>query len=427
MTASVHIPGVRSTAGAEHAASSAPAGPSRRLESSGAAAKDTSAGQDSVAGQGSSFLAVMRQYSPAATAAEGRDSSAKGSSTKGSTKDKAADKSGSKEDKAQADVAVPVATSNPVREILPLQWAVPFQAHVAPDAETHGVAAGESDAPVEDKPEGQTSDSIALVADATKPQPSPVVSSKPDDLAFAAKLTQEPTPSVAPEVVREAKAHSPLQGQTGQKQAGSHYSDGGESAPQRKSSTLVAETAVKPSVFAPATQPAAAAYASTQTPAKVAAPDAGGSVATRMQEVVEARQVAAGPLHQITVRIPDVGEGATDVRFVERGGEIHVSVRTSDGETAQALRGGLNDFVGRLDNAGIRAEVWHPGADTSQSDSKQSQEQQNSQEQSMHQGGSGRQHSGSGSRQQQEQDNSKPEWVEWLESSLNSKGSSVSA
>ena len=30
---------------------------------------------------------------------------------------------------------------------------------------------------------------------------------------------------------------------------------------------------------------------------------------------------------------------------------------------AQTLRGGLNEFAGRMEHAGIRAEVWRPGAD----------------------------------------------------------------
>ena len=180
----------------------------------------------------------------------------------------------------------------------------------------------------------------------------------------------------------------------------------------------------KPATFAAVAQPAAA-YVAPQAPVKVAAPDSNGLAAARVQELLETRQASAGPLHQITVRIPDASEGVTDVRFVERGGEIHVSVRTSDGETAQALRGGLNDFVGRLDNAGIRAEVWHPGADTSQSDSQHSQEQHSSQ-QSMHQD-SGRQQSGSGNRQQQSQNGSKPDWVEQLETSISSIEKPVSA
>jgi hypothetical protein len=377
----------------------------------------------------------MRQYSPVTTAsraAEDRDNSAKGNFTKGSTKDKAANKSLSKEEKAQTDVTAPVETSGPVRETLPVHWAVPFPSQAVPEAEVQDGAASKSDVHLEEKPGGRTSNSATSVADETKAQPSAAVSSKSGDLAFAAKLTQDPQPSAVPEAVRETKSHVQVQtqqaqAQTGQKQAGSNSSGGGgESASQKKFSPLVADAAVKPSVLGPTPQPAAA-YVSTQAPVKAAAPEANGIAAERVQELVEARQAAAGPLHQITIRIPDANEGVADVRFVERGGEIHVSVRTSDGETAQALRGGLNDFVGRMDNAGIRAEVWHPGADTSQSDSRHSPEQQNSQQQSMHQGGSGRQHSGSGNREQQEQDGAKPEWVELLETSLGSKGSSASA
>jgi hypothetical protein len=135
------------------------------------------------------------------------------------------------------------------------------------------------------------------------------------------------------------------------------------------------------------------------------------SAIEKMQPLMEAPAAPAGSNHDITVRIPDASERAVDVRFVERGGEIHVSVRSGDAETAQTLRSGLNDFVGKMDHAGIRAEVWRPGADASSP-------QNNSQNQSdqRDQRGSGRNQSGSPDRDDRDQQQSnKPKWVEALE------------
>jgi len=83
---------------------------------------------------------------------------------------------------------------------------------------------------------------------------------------------------------------------------------------------------------------------------------------------------------EITVRLADLQQRATDVRFVERAGQVHVSVRTGDAEFARTLRSGLNDLMTRLDHAGIRAEMARPGSDASsfKNDSRSSSDQQNS-------------------------------------------------
>jgi hypothetical protein len=62
-----------------------------------------------------------------------------------------------------------------------------------------------------------------------------------------------------------------------------------------------------------------------------------------------------------------------NLRFIERGGEIHVSVRTSDPGLAQDLRGGLSDLTGRLEHAGIRTEISNlsAGESNAQRDSQQ--------------------------------------------------------
>jgi len=94
----------------------------------------------------------------------------------------------------------------------------------------------------------------------------------------------------------------------------------------------------------------------------------------------EAPRAPVSSPREITVRLADLQQRATDVRFVERAGQVHVSVRTGDAEFARTLRSGLNDLMTRLDHAGIRAEMARPGSDASsfKNDSRSSSDQQNS-------------------------------------------------
>jgi hypothetical protein len=145
-----------------------------------------------------------------------------------------------------------------------------------------------------------------------------------------------------------------------------------------------------------------------------------------MEQVVETPSAPPANPRDITVRVPDSTDRGTDVRFVERGGEIHVSVRTSDAEVAQTLRGGLSDLVGRMEHTGIRAEVWRPGQDaaTSQNQSQQQQSFERDQRGDSRGSGSGRNQQGS-AEEETRQEAEKPGWVEELETSLAQSGKPV--
>ncbi len=132
----------------------------------------------------------------------------------------------------------------------------------------------------------------------------------------------------------------------------------------------------------------------------------------RMDRIIEPPAAQTSTNHDITVRIPDATAQGTAVRFVERGSEVHVSVRTGDAEMAQALRGGLNDLVNRLQDGGIRTEVWQPGSDSS---SSQDDPHHPFADRDSSNGNSSS--SGSHSEQESSQQN-KPRWVEELEGSI---------
>ncbi len=138
------------------------------------------------------------------------------------------------------------------------------------------------------------------------------------------------------------------------------------------------------------------------------------SPAARMDQVQEPTTATApSGNHDITIRIPDSNtDQGTAVRFVERAGEIHVSVRTGDAEMAQTLRGGLNDLVNRLEDGGIRTQVWQPGTDssTSQNDSHHPFADPD--------GSNGRQYSSGSNSEQESKQQSRPRWVEELEGSI---------
>jgi hypothetical protein len=52
-----------------------------------------------------------------------------------------------------------------------------------------------------------------------------------------------------------------------------------------------------------------------------------------------------------------------EVRLMERGGEVHVAVRTPDTQLAGALRENLPSLSARLEQTGMRTESWHGGSD----------------------------------------------------------------
>lgn len=322
---------------------------------------------------------------------------------------------------------------------VPIPVPVPVPNAVDPPPPVHvstGAPAPRQTAPAaQNNSSAVTQDSSSTAATDSKTALSPVIERSEDttaaapqgSLAFAARLTpteetsapapganrtadSEPRPQTmlqTPGTARQIVSQADVQSDAHNGESGNPSSD------QEKTSERFAklETLLPPTHAPTADQPAAASstHASPASPLTVAA---------RMDQVQEAPPAPSSGNHDITIRIPDATtDQGTAVRFVERAGEVHVSVRTSDSEMAQTLRGGLNDLVTRLEDGGIRTQVWQPGADASTS--------QNSSQQPFADpdGSNGRQYSSGSNSEQESKQQNKPRWVEELEDSIGTQNS----
>ena len=109
-------------------------------------------------------------------------------------------------------------------------------------------------------------------------------------------------------------------------------------------------SAVKVETASPANSVAESTSVAPQARPKTAATEE--PAASRMHELIETPARPASANNALNLNVT-----GANVRFVERGGEIHVSVRTPDADFAHDLRSGLNDLAGSLQHAGIRTEV----------------------------------------------------------------------
>jgi hypothetical protein len=110
--------------------------------------------------------------------------------------------------------------------------------------------------------------------------------------------------------------------------------------------------------------------------------------------------------------------------MVQRGGEIHVAVRTPDQQAAQSMRQDLSRLASSLDDAGFRADTWRPAAANIAGPSSTHGQREFSQE--PRQGGasgsgaqSGKQDGRRPGEQKQRQQDERPRWVAELEKHRN--------
>ena len=321
-------------------------------------------------------------------------------------------------------------TVEPPRPILPLTASLTLRQDGTASPSSSAAALDTGGTPEADQPVPLSPPQMQADETATGPSGS---------FAFAARLspnaeTQAPAPDALPTAEQQPRAQTSLQTTTQavpkqvaagvDESADARSGEGGDSSPRQNAGDLFA----KPDALSLQTSLGQTSASAPDHAATSVRGDAGNNVskdtlaspmslAARMDKVIEPPTAPASTNHDITIRIPDATDQGTAVRFVERGGEVHVSVRTGDAEMAQTLRGGLNDLVNRLQDGGIRTELWQPGSDASSSRDDLPRpfadpDGSNGQPPS----------SGSNSEQESNQQN-KPRWVEELESSIGNENS----
>lgn len=132
---------------------------------------------------------------------------------------------------------------------------------------------------------------------------------------------------------------------------------------------------------------------------------------------------STGPLKELSLQLSNQNQERVEVRMVERGGELHVAVRTGNADLAHGLREGISDLVSRLEETGFRTDTWRPvhaaGSASAASGPQQSATQfRNNSDPQSNPGWSQQQ-----SRDQREhQQSNRPSWVEELDGSLTPAG-----
>jgi hypothetical protein len=163
-------------------------------------------------------------------------------------------------------------------------------------------------------------------------------------------------------------------------------------------------------------------------PATTSAPAAQGAPAAHRTEApaLPADNVAkpSAPLKDISLQVNQPGKGPVDVRVVQQGSEVRVSVHSADASLNSGLRQGLSELQSRLEETGYRSEMWRPGAaaapvTAAPSAQASTNHSRGGDGQPQQQGGSQQE----GGRRNPNQSN-QPRWVEEMESSLGGEKSS---
>ena len=152
-----------------------------------------------------------------------------------------------------------------------------------------------------------------------------------------------------------------------------------------------------------------------RTPAKADPPmRASATVPEAAVPAERATAVKSTPASEISLSVPGRNQDGVQVRVVERAGEVHVTVRTPDGELARDLRQDLSQLVARLEQKGYQAETWRPSghADTL-SQARQPQRGAASENPSGNSGGA--EEHGGGRRGSSQQQKGRPRWLQEME------------
>jgi hypothetical protein len=142
--------------------------------------------------------------------------------------------------------------------------------------------------------------------------------------------------------------------------------------------TISHAAAPAPVVAAPATSPDQNPQPAPQTSAQNA--PAAGSVA-HVQELADAAKPQQQPIRSMSLEFTPDGAQDVRVRLTERGGDVHISLHSTDAALNGRLRDGVEDLAGTLNNAGYNADAWASGRENRQ----QNQQQQRDAEQQQRQ------------------------------------------
>jgi hypothetical protein len=350
---------------------------------------------------------------------------------------KRADKTSAQLGKSDAsELVLPIAVTAGRQNTLPLRFSSLFlpvlQPAAAPRQASETLSANAA-APVDPKQiSGKENATLTAAEDAQPSNPEPVAlpsvlsddapaanTADQGDVAFAARLTAAVIPAQtvvgatepAPGEPSRPKAVSPSAApQTYMAADSQTSSDPAKSVAQQFAKPDSALTIATTSVTTiPVTTPAKEFVSNSKAPvpADVAKP--------ANEATLETSPIATTSSHDIRVRVSDNQGGTLDVRFLDLGSEVRVSVRTPDNNLAQSLRGNLTELSQHLSVGGINSEMWRPGSGSSlfQGSSQQSPDSDSNSNQSGH--GAGREAKQGNPQQQPKQD--QPRWLQEFESS----------
>ncbi len=175
--------------------------------------------------------------------------------------------------------------------------------------------------------------------------------------------------------------------------------------------TSMAPTSMAPTSIAPVVEHAAAAPVNAGAAAP-ATPFNSTANALRASEsnLQAAPQLRTGIAQEISIRIAPPDSPAVDLRVVERAGQVHVDVRTSDAAMQTSLRQDLGTLTNSLQRVGYHAETFTPSGAGRAAASAQTTNQDR-QDPSQNRNGSG---DFTGGRRQPQQKRS-GNWLEELE------------
>jgi hypothetical protein len=86
------------------------------------------------------------------------------------------------------------------------------------------------------------------------------------------------------------------------------------------------------------------------------------NTATSAAQMPAEQPATAEPVRNVHMQLVSEDNRRVDVRLVDRGGELHVSVKSADAALTQDLQDHLPDLTARLDRQHMQNEVWVPKA-----------------------------------------------------------------